>query len=181
VRSAFVSSPQRPRPPASRRAVAVAVAVAALCVGACGGAAPTLSTGAVAHAIALAIQRESGIATRVTCPQHPPAQAGFHFSCVAHLAVGAYTVAVLETDAHGRVAYSGAGPLRALDTGAVERAIVRAMGSGKRGAASVHCPSPVLQRSGVTFTCLAHRRSGALVRFAVREDDDSGRVTLVGA
>ena len=181
MRGASLPIRQHPRTPTARRGALVAT-VAALLLGACGAQAPaTLSTGVVAHAIATAIVRQSGITTRVSCPAHPPEQSGFRFSCVAHLAVGAYTVAVLETDGHGAVRFIGAGPLRALDSAGIERAIRRAMGRGRRAAVTVHCPSPVLQRSGLRFTCAAHRRSGAILHFTVHEDDGNGRVTLVSA
>ena len=112
------------------------------------------------------------------CPAHPPEQSGYRFACIARLAVGAYTVAVLETNARGKVSYTGSGPLRALDILSIEHAIAAAIGHGRRAPASVRCPSPVLQRSGLGFTCTARTRSGTVVRFTVSQDDGNGRVTL---
>ena len=132
-------------------------------------------------AIAATIQRQFGIATTVSCPAHPPEQSGYRFACIARLAVGAYAVTVLETNSHGRVSYTGSGPLRALDIVSVEHAIAAAMGHGRRAPASVHCPSPVLQRSGLAFTCTARTRGGAVVRFTVSQDNGNGRVTLTSA
>jgi len=180
VRRNRVWSHPRPRSPALRLASALAAAVLGLA--ACGSQAPaTLRTGSVARAIAASIRRQFGITTTVTCPANPPEQSGYRFACTARLAVGAYIVTVHETDAHGTVSYRGSGPLRALDSARIERAIRSAMGHGRGAAASVHCPSPVLQRSGLTFTCTARTRAGAVLRFTVRQDDGNGRVTLVGA
>ena len=172
-------SRQRPRPQALR--CASMLAAATLGLAACGSQGrATLLTAHVASAIAATIQRQFGIATTVTCPAHPPEQSGYRFACIARLAVGAYTVAVLETNAHGKVSYTG-GPLRALDIVSIEHAIAAAMGHGRRAPASVHCPSPVLQRSGLAFTCTARTRGGTIVRFTVSQDNGNGRVTLASA
>ena len=159
------------------------LAVATLGLAACGSPGQaTLLTANVAHAIAATIQSQFGIATHVSCPAHPPEQSGYRFACIARLAVGAYTVAVLETNSHGRVSYTGTGPLRALDIVHIEHAIAAAMRHhGHRAPASVHCPSPVLQRSGLAFTCTARTRTGTIVRFTVSQDNANGRVTLVSA
>jgi len=156
--------------------------MASLGLAACGSQAPaTLRTANVARAIAAMIDRQFGIATAVTCPADPPEQSGYRFACTARLAVGAYIVAVVETNGHGAVSFTGRGTLRALDSASIERAIAAAMRHGRRSAASVHCPSPVLQRSGLAFTCIARTRAGTIVRFTVTQDDGNGRVTLVGA
>ena len=157
------------------------LAAAALGLTACGSQDRTLLTGHVASAIAATIRQQFGIATNVTCPAHPPEQSGYRFECIARLAVGAYTVAVLETNSHGKVSYTGTGPLRALDIARIEHSIAAAMGRGRRAPASVHCPSPVLQRSGLAFTCTARTRAGTIVRFTVSQDNGKGRVTLVSA
>lgn len=170
---------QRPRPLGLR--CASMLAATTLGLAACGSQSRTLLTAHVARAIAAAIQQQFGIATNVRCPAHPPEQSGYRFACIARLAVGAYTVAVLETNSHGKVSYSGSGPLRALDIVSVEHAIAGAMGHGRRAPASVHCPSPVLQRSGLAFTCTARTRGGAIVRFTVSQDNGNGRVTLASA
>ena len=163
MRSIHVWSRQRPRPLGLRRATMLASATLGLA--ACGSQGQrTLLTANVARAIAATIERQFGIATTVTCPAHPPEQSGYRFACIARLAVGAYTIAVLETNSHGKVSYTGAGPLRALDIVSVEHAIAAAMRHLRRAPASVHCPSPVLERSGLAFTCTARSRSGTIVR-----------------
>lgn len=179
MRSTHPWSRQRPRPP-SLRCVSV-LATASLALAACGSQARTLRTANVALAIAATIHRQFGIVTAVTCPAHPPEQTGYRFACMARLAVGTYRVTVRETDSNGTVSYTGAGPLRALDSASIERAIKAAMGRRRRGVVSVHCPSPVLQQSGLAFTCTARTRAGTTVRFTVREDDGDGRITLVSA
>lgn len=179
MRSTYPWSRQRPRPP-FLRCVSL-LAAAALGLAACGSQTRTLRTANVALAIAATIHRQFGITTAVTCPAHPPEQAGYRFACTARLAVGTYRVTVRETDAKGALSYTGAGQLRALNSASIEHAIKAAMGRRRRDAVSVHCPSPVLQRSGLAFTCTARTRAGAIVRFTVKEDDGSGRITLVSA
>lgn len=179
MRSIHPWSRQRPRPP-SLRCVSVLVA-AALGLAACGSQARTLRTANVALAIAATIHRQYGITTAVTCPADPPEQSGYRFACTARLAVGTYRVAVRETDSNGTVSYTGPGPLRALDSASIEHAIRTAMRRRRWRVVSVHCPSPVLQRSGLVFTCTARTHAGTIVRFTVREDDGNGRITLVSA
>ena len=179
MRSTHPWSRQRPRPPFLRWVSVLAVATLGLA--ACGSQARTLRTANVALAIAATIHREFGIATDVTCPANPPEQSGYRFACTARLAVGTYRVAVLETNSRGTLSYTGAGQLRALDSTSIEHAIRSAMRRRRWHVMSVHCPSPVLQQSGLAFTCAAQTRAGTTVRFTVREDDGNGRITLVNA
>jgi hypothetical protein len=187
VRSRHPSRPagaQATRAPTRRRArrlAAASLAVALLGLAACGSQTRTLRTGALARAIVASIQKLDGIATTVSCPDHPPERTGYRFVCTAHLAVGAYAVAVIERNAGGMVSYAGVAPLRALDSAGIERAIERVMRGRRRRVTSVHCPSPVLQLSGLAFRCTARTRSGADVVFRVHEINGRGRVTLTGA
>jgi hypothetical protein len=171
----------RLRPRARSLRCASVLVVATLGLAACGSQARTLRTANVALAIAATIHRQFGIATAVRCPSDPPERSGYRFACTARLAVGTYRVAVLETDSRGTVSYTGTGQLRALDSASIERAIKTAMRRKRRAVVSVRCPSPVLQQSGLAFTCTAQTGTGTIVRFTVKEDDGNGRITIVNA
>ena len=71
-----------------------------------------------------------------------------------------------------------AGVDRAIDI--VQRAIERSILQQRRLRASVTCPSQVLQRAGITFTCEA-AVGGRRYPFSVTEVDNGGHVHYVGA
>ena len=167
----------------SIRAVA-ALGLAALVSTACGSsshapAQPKMATRPVMRAIAQTIKRQHDISTVVVCPAAPKKKAGYRFTCLAKLAVGSYPVEVVETNAHGGVRYSNGTPLRLLNSHTVELAIQRAVDAQRRLKATVACPSPILQRAGLVFTCTVRTRRGSS-RFRVTEANSRGRVTFVG-
>ena len=114
--------------------------------------------------------------TTVTCPTTVPERAGYHFACVAALTVGAYPMNVIEHGTDGRVSYGGA-PLQILDSKAIETAIAATMRKHHHKA-TVSCPQPVLQASGLSFTCTATYKHGTAV-FTVTETDGDGHVDIV--
>ena len=152
-----------------------AVAVAAV-VGGCGGTS-TLHTAKIAQAIEATILTQYGVQTTVTCPTTVPEKAGYHFACVAGLTVGAYPMNVIEHGTDGRVSYTGAAPLQVLNSKAIETAIAAAMRKHHLKA-TVSCPQPVLQASGLSFACTATYKKGAAV-FTVTETDGDGHVQFV--
>jgi len=158
------------------------LAIAAFAASACGSSSPTttaLDVVPVERAIARSILTERGINTRVSCPARTPAKTGYRFTCVARLDVGTYPVVVAEVNARGGVRYSNNAPLRILDPRSVESAIQHAFLTQRHLKSTVVCPTTILQRRGVTFTCSATTRKGAGL-FTVTEVDDSGRVTFIG-
>jgi len=165
----------------TRARVASAIGLSALVATACGGGSSppaTLVTAPVARAIMQTIQRQWGISTVVECPTHPPRKAGYHFVCVAKLAVGSYPVEVVEINARGGVRYSNSTPLHTLNSQTVELAIKQAIHKQRKLTATVSCPSPILQQAGLVFTCTATTKRGTSA-FTVTETDSQGHVEVV--
>jgi Domain of unknown function (DUF4333) len=164
--------------PAHRSAfLAALIFVPALC--GCGSSTPMLDTATVEHAIAASIRAQHDLNTKVSCPPEVPRRAGVHFTCTAGLDVGAYPIQVTETNGGGRVRYEDRAPLAALDVARVERAIEHSIRSQRRLAATVTCPTEVIRRAGVAFTCTADV-NGRHYPFSVIEVDGSGHVRYVG-
>ncbi len=67
-----------------------------------------------------------------------------------------------------------------LDTEKVERSIERAALEQRRVRVQVSCPSGVVQKKGVVFTCRAVVAGGGSTRFVVTELDDAGNVRYKG-
>jgi hypothetical protein len=154
------------------------VLVSALVAG-CGSSSPArLDTAHVARAIARTILAQTGVTVIVDCPAPPLLKPGLAFRCVAKLAVGSYLVNVVEISAKGAVRYSSDGPLRVLDSTAIEHAIAASIRRQRHLAATVDCPSPVLQRAGLAFVCVASTTRGSL-RFTVTETDGDAHVSIV--
>ena len=107
-----------------------------------------------------------------------PAVLGYRFTCVARLAVGTYSLHVRETDAHGTMYFYNHRPLRVLDSARVAGAIERAVRAQRGLMVRVNCPSPILQRPGLRFHCVA-RGAGILTVFRVTEQR-GGFVRFVG-
>jgi len=169
----------RRRRPSSRvfsRAAALLVACGAW---GCGGASPKLDTAPLERAIAATLLDRRQIHSTVTCPKEVPRKQGTVFTCVSHLAVGAYPVHVTETNSSGHVRYGSSSPLVILNIDLVQRAIERSILQQRRLRASVTCPSQVLQRAGITFTCEA-AVGGRRYPFSVTEVDNGGHVHYVG-
>jgi hypothetical protein len=125
--------------------------------------------------IAATILASHHIHTRVTCPAHPPFKKGSRFTCVAHLAVGAYPVAVNVLDNNGHVHYGNNTPLMVLDSAAVQSAIVKTILAQRHVRVTARCPSPILQGKGIDFTCTAsHGAQHDLVD--VTQTDGNGNV-----
>jgi hypothetical protein len=122
---------------------------------------------------------ERHIYTLVTCPAKMPQQQGRTFTCQAKLAVGTYPMYVTETDNAGHVRYANSAPLVTLNTAKVAHAIEASVLAQRHLHARVSCPSGVLQRKGLSFTCTAHIGSGH-APFAVTVVDRNGHVRYVG-
>jgi hypothetical protein len=159
--------------------VAVAVFVAA-----CGGSssAPTISTAKVPPAIESTILSHNNVHTKVTCPRRVSAKAGFKFTCIAALAVGAYPMYVVVKSTHGAGAfgYANGTPLRILNSYTIERAIEDAIRHQRHLGSTAVCPRPVLQSTGLKFTCVATLEKGGHTVFSVTETDPNGHVRFVG-
>lgn len=153
----------------------VAAVPVALSLTGCGSSTPMLRIVVVERAIASSIMTQHHIEVTVTCPRAVPRKAGIAFTCNARLAVGTYPITVTETNNNGHVRYENQTPLVMLNVAAVERAIARAIHRQTHLRAAVTCPSPVLQRKGISFACTstANRHSYG---FTVFEVNDSGRV-----
>lgn len=145
----------------------------------CGGSSPKLDTAPVERAIAATILAQRQIHSTVTCPEEVPRKRGTAFTCLAHLAVGAYPVHVAETNSSGHVRYGSSAPLVILNIERVQRAIERSILQQRGLRATVSCPSEVLQRAGITFTCEA-AVGGRRHPFSVAELDNGGHVRYVG-
>jgi hypothetical protein len=114
-----------------------------------------IDIGKLRRAITTSILTDNHVRTMVTCPAHPPFDKGSRFTCVAHLAVGTYPVTVRVLDGDGHVHYGNSAPLEVLDSRIVERSIANTLLLQRHVRASVRCPSPVLERQGLGFTCTA--------------------------
>jgi len=168
--------PSTPHKPA--RAVMLC-ALVCLGVAACGSSSPShLNTAKVAVRIEQTITKETGVATTVSCPGSPLAKSGVTFTCVARLAVGDYPVQVTEIDAKGGVRFASATALQVIDSVTIEHAIARSIHRKRHLSARVHCPAPVLQSPGLSFTCVA-TSTRATERFTVTEIDTNGHVRIV--
>lgn len=142
-----------------------------------GSSASGIPTGRIERSIARSILAQHELRTLVSCPSTVPEQRGYTFVCTARLEVGAYPVSVTETDSHGAVRYASARPLVALDIGQVEQSITTSIARQRRLAATVTCPSQVLQEKGVQFTCTALVKGDSRhYPFVVTEIDEHGRV-----
>jgi hypothetical protein len=138
-----------------------------------------MNTARIAQAIQDTILKHNGVATKVTCPARVTVRTGFRFSCGAALAVGVYPMYVVEKATRGAVTYANHTPLRVLNSYTIERAIENAIETQKQLGSTVVCPKPVLQASGLTFTCLAKFKHGSTV-FSVTQTDNLGHVRFVG-
>ncbi len=67
-----------------------------------------------------------------------------------------------------------------LDTEKIERSIERAALVQRRVRVQVSCPSGVVQKKGIVFTCRAVVAGGGSTRFVVTELDDAGSVRYKG-
>ena len=106
-------------------------------------------------------------------------KAGFAFTCKAKLDVGAYPVLVTETNARGHVRYLNQMPLTVLDIARVERAIGQSISAQRGPRSTVACPTEVIQKAEVAFTCTA-TVAGRGYPFAVTEVDNHGHVRYAG-
>ena len=88
--------------------------------------------------------------------------------------MGSYPVYVAE-GANGTFSFRNATPLKTLNVATVESAIVRAIRAQRGQSATVRCPSPILQKAGLVFTCTATLSDGRLL-FRVVEQNDAGGV-----
>ncbi len=138
-----------------------------------------LSIPVVERSIANAITTQHHIEVTVTCPPAIPRKAGLAFTCTARLAVGAYPIGVTETNNNGHIRYGNQTPLVVLNASAVERAITRSIQRQRHLHATVACPSPVLQKAGISFFCTASANDHHNYLFAVTQVNDNGRVRYV--
>ncbi len=94
----------------------------------------------------------------------------------------AATVIVLALAAVGLTACGslGSSDPTILNTEKVERTIERAALKERRIRVQVSCPSGVVQKKGIVFTCRAVVAGGGSTRFIVTELDDAGRVRYEG-
>jgi hypothetical protein len=152
-------------------------AIAAIALGACGSSAPVLDTSTVERSIAESIRVQHDLRATVACPTGVARRAGASFTCDASLDVGSYPVLVTQSNDRGAVVYSNSSPLVALNIAKVEQAIARAVRERTHTAASVSCPTEVLQQAGLAFTCSA-RVKGRTRVFAVTQAD-GGRVRFI--
>ena len=157
---------------------ALAMAVCGLTVVGCGSSMSTLDTVRVERSIAASILAQHHIYVPVTCPAKVPLEIGRRFQCRAKLEVGAYPVRAIEINDNGRVRYANQAPLVVLNVEAVKRAIARSLLTDRHATASVNCPSQVLQKQGIFFTCSATTPSRSRV-FEVTVVDDNGHVRYV--
>jgi hypothetical protein len=154
-------------------------ALVGLSIAACGASEPTLSVVPVERAIAASILAQHHLHATVRCPTNAPRQAGFAFTCMAELDVGAYPVLVTETNARGHVRYQNQASLAILDIARVERAIEQSISAQRDLRSTVVCPAEVIQKAAVAFTCTA-TVAGRSYPFDVTEVDDQGHVRYVG-
>lgn len=160
--------------------VAITVTLAAILAAGCGsGSTTTLNVVPAEHAIASSILSKHGVHTIVACPPNVPKKAGQTFTCTARLDVGAYPVTVVETNGRGHVRYESKRSLVVLDVPKVEHAIKTSIAQQRKLTATVTCPTAVLQRVGLTFTCSAVVH-GKAYPFEVTETDSHGHVRYVG-
>jgi hypothetical protein len=139
-----------------------------------------MGTTKVAKAIESTILSHNSVHTKVTCPTRVTAKTGFRFTCLAALAVGDYPMYVVVKSPHGVFTYSNHNPLRVLNSYTIERAIEDAIKHQKHLKSTVTCPKPILQSTGLTFTCTAKLQKGGQTIFSVTETDASGHVKFVG-
>jgi hypothetical protein len=139
----------------------------------------TLDTVKLERAIAGSILTGHHVYTLVSCPAHVPQRQGQRFACTADLSVGSYPVYVTEVNAGGHVSYGDDAPLSTLDTQRVEQSIAASIHAQRGLRADVACPSEVLQRRGLAFTCTA-AVGDKRYPFAVTESDGDGHVRYVG-
>jgi len=157
---------------------AVGLAAALLAAGylaGCGTSTSTLDSVRVERAIADSILSEHSLYATVSCPSSVPQEKGHVFTCQAHLDVGTYPIRVTETNAAGHVRYENRRPLAVLDSAKVQNAIRASILHQRDLASTVRCPSEVLQKAGLSFTCRA-TVSGRSYSFAVHETDGRGNV-----
>ncbi len=145
----------------------------------CGTSKPALKTVTDERAIAASILAQHHLYATVRCPPKVPKRAGTVFTCMASLDVGTYPVTVTETNDRGHVSYQDQAPLEALDVAKVERAIKQSIGSQRHLGAAVTCPTEVIQKAGIVFTCTA-TANGKAYPFEVTEVDDDGHVRYIG-
>jgi hypothetical protein len=168
--------------PVTRTLVAVAaIAVAAAAATGCGGGTKdaTVKTSTVQRSIAASILSQRHVPTDVSCPTRVPSVTGIGFTCVAKLDAGTYPVAVVVKDSKGNVRYGNQAPLVVLDIARVQRAIERSILEQRKLAATVNCPTYVLQQAGLKFVCKASV-AGKSYPFVVEQTDASGHVRYVG-
>lgn len=163
-----------------RLASVLAIALCGLALSGCGSGMSSLDTARVQQSIAASILAQHHLAVPVTCPEKVPLENGREFECRAKLEVGAYPVRAIEINDNGRVRYANQAPLIVLNVEAVKRAIARSMLSHRQATASITCPSQVLQKQGIFFTCSATTASHSRV-FDVTIVDDNGHVRYVEA
>lgn len=161
-----------------RRCCWAVLAVLGLVLSACGSSTPakTVNGLEVNLAIASEILEQHHVDTTVECPEPVLKRAGFTFTCAANFKVGSDRIKVIETDDRGHITYTGEVPLVTLDLFAVDRAIKQAAGT-QAGTTKVKCPTQVLQKSGVSFTCTA-TVGGKTHTFKVTETSNSGQVRV---
>jgi hypothetical protein len=145
----------------------------------CGKSAPTMSTLTVEHAVAGSILAQHHLNATVHCPSKVPRKAGYAFICTASLNVGTYPVSVIETNSKGHVEYQNQEPLATLNITKVEQAIKQSISSQRHLDSTVTCPTEVIQKKEIVFTCTAVAR-GKSYPFEVTEVDDEGHVRYIG-
>lgn len=145
------------------------------CLSGCGSSSLKLKTGVIEHAIAHSILTEHRLYATVRCPSAVPRKAGSVFTCTASLEVGTYPVSVTETNGHGHVRYQNLTPLITLDIATVERGITQSILRQRHLHSTVTCPTEVLQKVGIAFTCTA-AVNGQSYPFSVTEVDNGGHV-----
>jgi Domain of unknown function (DUF4333) len=163
----------------TRRVSVVATLLASFSLVGCGSGAHTMTTAGVERSIAASILAQHHMHAEVRCPPAVPRRAGYVFTCDALFAAGSYPIMASETNGAGHVRYRNPAPLAVLDARRVERAIAASIHDQRHLDATVSCPSEVLERSGVRFTCTA-LVGGRSYPFAVTEVDGEGHVRYVG-
>lgn len=161
---------------------ALAIALGGFTLIGCGSGMPSLDTTRVEHSIAASILAQHHIAVPVTCPSKVPLEVGRAFECKARLQVGTYPVGAIEVNASGRVRYANQAPLVVLNVAAVKRAIAQSTVAHRYAPAVVTCPTQVLQKQGIFFTCSATSSSSrGSLKFNVTVVDDNGHVRYTEA
>lgn len=156
----------------------MALPVVALLAG-CGSGTPMLNSFDVERGIAQSVLVQRHVHTIVSCPPRVPRQQGVTFTCTVSLQAGRYSVLVVESDAHGHVRWATSAPLVILNTVRVERSIADSVKAQRGLDSRVKCPTQVLQKSGVVFTCQA-TVAARQYPFKVTEVDGRGHVRYVG-